>query len=141
MNWNEVAFKSYSAEDCKKRFNNHLKHVRRYRTLIEIANDMEINIKKCPVKKPLNSYQLFIQDQLSNAKSSGDFVRLWFYSFHFQSWKLRVDYKFYLLILQAETMKNISSLYKNLPPEEMNVYIQKAELLRQEYRLKKLEFL
>lgn len=74
LNWNDIAFKSYSGDECEKRFQNHLKHVRRHRNLNEITTDIETNIKKCPLKKPLNSYQLFIQDQLTNVKSSGDFV-------------------------------------------------------------------
>lgn len=74
MNWSDIAFKSYTPDECEKRFKSHLKHVRRYRNLNEIATDIETNIKKCPLKKPLNSYQLFIQDQLTNVKSSGDFV-------------------------------------------------------------------
>lgn len=74
MKWQDIAFKSYSAYDCEKRFQSHLKNVRRYRNLNEIATDIETNIKKCPLKKPLNSYQIFIQDQLTNVRSSGDFV-------------------------------------------------------------------
>lgn len=74
LNWNNIAFKSYSGDECEKRFQTHLKRVRRHRNLNEIATDIEANIKKCPLKKPLNSYQLFIQDQLANVKSSGDFV-------------------------------------------------------------------
>lgn len=74
MNWQTIAFKTYSPEDCEKRFNSHLKNVRRYRNLCEIATDIEANIQKCPLKKPLNSYQLFVQEKLANVKSSGDFV-------------------------------------------------------------------
>lgn len=74
MNWSEIAFKHYTAEDCEKRFADHLKHVRRHRNLNEVATDVEANIKKCLLKKPLNSYQIFVQDQLANATTSGDFV-------------------------------------------------------------------
>lgn len=74
LNWDDLAFKTYSGGDCQKRFEEHLKRVRRFRNLSEIVTDVEENIKKCPVKKPLNSYQIFIQDQLANVKSSGDFV-------------------------------------------------------------------
>lgn len=74
LNWNEIAFKSYSADDCEKRFQGHLKHVRRHRNLSEISEDIAANIKKCKLKKPLNSYQLFVQDRLTNVQSSGDFV-------------------------------------------------------------------
>ncbi|XP_031617332.1 nucleolar transcription factor 1-B-like isoform X2 [Contarinia nasturtii] len=113
LDWNEIAFKSYSAKDCENRFQNHLKHVRRHRNLNEIVTDIETNIKKCPIKKPLNSYQLFIQDQLTHVKSSGDF---------------------------SETMKNLSSLYKELSPEERSSYERKAEQLRLEYKQKKEDF-
>lgn len=75
MDWKEIAFKNYTAEDCEKRFTDHLKHIRRYRNLSEVVVDIEANIKKCPLKKPLNSYQLFVKDQLMNATTSGDFVR------------------------------------------------------------------
>lgn len=74
LKWTTIAFKNYSADDCKKRFDSHLKHIRKHRNLSEIATDIEANIKKCPLKKPLNSYQLFVQEQLANVKSSGDFV-------------------------------------------------------------------
>lgn len=76
MNWVEIAFKNYTPEKCEKRFMDHLKHVRRHRTLNEIAVDIETNIKKCPIKKPLNSYQIFVKDQLMNATTSGDFVSI-----------------------------------------------------------------
>lgn len=74
LNWSDIAFKNFTGEDCKKRFNVHLKQVRRHRTLNEITADIEANIKKCPVKKPLNSYQIYVQDQLLNATHQGDFV-------------------------------------------------------------------
>lgn len=74
FDWSGVTFKNHSSEDCKKRFKCHLQKVRRFRTFYEIVDDIETNIKQCPIKRPLNSYQLFIQDQLSNATSSGDFV-------------------------------------------------------------------
>lgn len=76
VDWNGIAFKAYTPEECKSRFNAHLKNVRHWRTLSEIAADIEANIKKCPLKKPLNSYQLFVQEQLANVKSSGDFVSI-----------------------------------------------------------------
>lgn len=74
MKWAQIEFKNHSAEDCQNRFAFHLKGVRQYRNLNEIATDIEINIKKCPLKKPLNSYQLFIQEQLASVQNSGDFV-------------------------------------------------------------------
>lgn len=74
INWLDIAFKKHTAEDCEKRFMDHLKKVRRHRNLNEIAGDIEVNITKCPIKKPLNSYQIFIRDQLTNTTSSGDFV-------------------------------------------------------------------
>lgn len=74
LDWSGVAFKNHSSNDCEKRFKCHLKSVRRYRTLSEIVTDVEANIKKCPIKKPLNSYQLFIQDKLASVTSEGDFV-------------------------------------------------------------------
>lgn len=74
LDWETIAFKSYSGTECEKRFKIHLKNVRRHRNLSEIVNDVEINIKKCPIKKPLNAYQLFIQDQLTKQTTQGDFV-------------------------------------------------------------------
>lgn len=74
FNWNEVAFKGHTGVECEKRFSHHLKSVRRHRILAEIVTDIEANIKKCPIKKPLNSYQLFVRDQLTNTTTSGDFV-------------------------------------------------------------------
>lgn len=74
VNWSDIAFKTHTAEDCSKRFTDHLKNVRRHRNLNEVVTDIETNIKKCPIKKPLNSYQIFIQDQLTSVTSSGDFV-------------------------------------------------------------------
>lgn len=82
LDWRTIAFKAYSADECEKRFHNHLKHVRRHRNLSEITTDIETNIKKCPLKKPLNAYQLFVQDQLTNVKSSGDFVSIFLFLFY-----------------------------------------------------------
>lgn len=74
MDWSKIAFKKYSPKECQERFTKYLKMVRNYRTLHEVLSDVEEEIKKIPFKKPLNSYQLFVQDQLSKASSSGDFV-------------------------------------------------------------------
>lgn len=74
LDWETIAFKKYSGKECEKRFKTHLKHIRRHRNLSEIVNDVEANIKKCPIKRPLNAYQLFIQDQLTKQTTQGDFV-------------------------------------------------------------------
>lgn len=74
FDWSGVTFKNYTANACEKRFKCHLKNVRRFRTFSEIVHDVEANVKRCPVKKPLNSYQLFIQEQLASATTAGDFV-------------------------------------------------------------------
>lgn len=78
MEWSDIAFKGHTPKDCEHRFNNHLKNVRRHRNLKEVVTDIEENIKRCPLKKPLNSYQIFIQDQLAHATTSGDFVCIFF---------------------------------------------------------------
>lgn len=78
VDWGEIAFKHYSPKDCEDRFNMHMKQVRLFRTLNEIAVDIETKINKCPLKRPLNSYQLFIQEQLLDVKYSGDFVSFLF---------------------------------------------------------------
>lgn len=92
LNWKDIAFKEHTGEDCENRFKNHLKNVRRHRNLNEIVTDIETNIKKCPVKKPLNSYQIFIQDQLSNATTSGDFVCLTYFSYLYVKYLLFMLY-------------------------------------------------
>lgn len=74
LDWNKIAFKSYSAKDCEERFQNHLNHIRRHRNMHEIVSDIETNVQKCQLKKPLNSYQLFIQEQFPDVKSDGNFV-------------------------------------------------------------------
>lgn len=74
FDWKKIAFQNYSAKDCEDRFNVLMKPVRRHRNLNDIAVDIETTITK--VKKPLNSYQLFVQDQLSKVTSDGDFVRI-----------------------------------------------------------------
>lgn len=78
FDWSKIAFQNYSAKDCEDRFNTLMKHVRRHRNLNEIAVDIETVMIK--VKKPLNSYQLFIQDQLSKATDNRDFVSFSFYT-------------------------------------------------------------
>lgn len=126
FDWSEIAFKNHSSEDCKKRFKCHLRKVRRYRTFFEVVTDVETNIKKCPIKKPLNSYQLFmIQDQLANATSSGDFV-----SDALRSVEVR----------KADLPRDLAMRYKQLSDEERSVYSRKAEVLRIEYVTKR-EFL
>lgn len=76
LDWGKVAFKKHTPAECQERFAKYLKMVRNYRTLHEILSDVEEEIKRIPFKKPLNSYQLFVQDQLSKAQSSGDFVSI-----------------------------------------------------------------
>lgn len=74
VDWKEIAFKKYSAKDCEDRFNVHLKRVRRYRNLNEIVVDIETNIKKARSGEGLSAYHVFVQEQLSKATTSGDFV-------------------------------------------------------------------
>lgn len=74
IDWKEIAFKKYSPEDCEKRFNTHLKGVRRCRNLNEIVIDMEINLKKKRSGETLTAYHFFVKEQLLSAKTCGDFV-------------------------------------------------------------------
>lgn len=78
LDWDAIAFKKYSAVECLERFKKYVKCVRRVRNLNEIVDDVEAHINRCPIKKPLNSYQIFIKDQLSTIRSCGDFVSLKF---------------------------------------------------------------
>lgn len=139
VDWNGIAFKAYTPEECKSRFYSHLKNVRHWRTLSEIAIDIEANIKKCPLKKPLNSYQLFVQEQLANVKSSGDFVSIQCAILIFVQMYL-LTWSFFCFQLKSETMKNLASRYKNLPDEERAVYKSRAEKLSLEYKIKKGEY-
>ncbi|XP_031631964.1 nucleolar transcription factor 1-B-like isoform X2 [Contarinia nasturtii] len=110
INWNEVAFKSYTAKDCEERFRSQLKHVRRQRNLNEIVTDIETYVKERDQKKPLSSYQLFVKEKFARFKS---------------------DEKF------SEKIKKFSTQYNELSSEAMLPYIQKAEQLRSEYNQKK----
>lgn len=74
IDWKQIAFKKYSAKDCEDRINAHLKRVRRYRNLNEIVVDIETNIKKARLEEGLSAYHVFVQEQLSKATTSGDFV-------------------------------------------------------------------
>lgn len=74
FDWNKIAFQNYSAKECEDRFNTLMKCVRQHRNLNEIAVDIETTMTKSKLKKPLNSYQLFVQDQLSKVTTTGDFV-------------------------------------------------------------------
>lgn len=74
VDWKHIAFKKYSAKDCENRFNAHVKRVRRYRNLEEIVVDIETNIKKARAGEGLSAYHVFVQEQLSKATTSGDFV-------------------------------------------------------------------
>lgn len=74
INWTEIAFKQHSPKDCEERFNFHLRRVRRHRNLNEIVVDIETNIKESSPETRLSAYQLFVQEQLSSATSSEDFV-------------------------------------------------------------------
>lgn len=74
FDWKQIAFKKYSAKDCENRFNAHLKRVRRYRNLKEIVVDVETNIKKARDGEGLSAYHVFVQEQLTKATTSADFV-------------------------------------------------------------------
>lgn len=71
LNWDEVAFGKYSADDCKKHFDLLLKKVRTYRILDEIIGDIQTTLAKVPYKKPLNSYHLFMKDMCGRGPNEG----------------------------------------------------------------------
>lgn len=73
IDWKQIAFKKYSGKNCEDRFNDHLKRVRRHRILKEIVIDVETNIKKAR-GEGLSAYHVFVQEQLSKATTSEDFV-------------------------------------------------------------------
>lgn len=139
FDWAQIAFQNYSAKECEDRFNTLMKCVRPHRNLNEIAADVEITLTKSKLKKPLNSYQLFVQEQLTKVTTTGDFVSF------FVSWtntsmfnrRSTVHWALLNLSFQKETMKNMAKLYKELPAEENMVYKNKAKLLLQEYKSKK----
>lgn len=74
IDWKQIAFKKYSASNCEDRFETHVKRVRRFRILKEIVVDVEENIKKARAGEGLSAYHVFVQEQLSKATSSADFV-------------------------------------------------------------------
>lgn len=77
LNWDNVAFDKYSADDCKKHFNLLLKKARTFRILDEIIDDIETTLTKVPYKKPLNSYHLFMKDMCGREPNEG--VRICFF--------------------------------------------------------------
>lgn len=82
VNWKQIAFKKFSPKDCEDRFNSHLRRVRRYRTLNEIIDDIEVNIKKSRAAEGLSAYHVFVKEQLANAKSGIDFVSYFINAFY-----------------------------------------------------------
>lgn len=83
FDWAQIAFQNYSAKECEDRFNTLMKCVRPHRNLNEIAADVEITLTKSKLKKPLNSYQLFVQEQLTKVTTTGDFVSFFPMDKHF----------------------------------------------------------
>lgn len=74
VDWKQIAFRKYSAKECEDRFHAHLRRVRRSRNLNEIVVDIETNIKKARSVEGLSAYHVFVQEQLTKATTSADFV-------------------------------------------------------------------
>lgn len=136
FDWAQIAFKNYSPKDCENRFNTHMKHVRRHRNLNEIAVDIETYIKqKSKVKKPCNSYQLFMMDQVRKIKNSEDFVSKQWHGLDAGY----ISYANCFQLFQTVKMKTMGKQYRELPVEEKAIYEHKAKQLMKEYLAKKAE--
>lgn len=61
LNWDEVAFDDYSADECEQHFIKLMNTIRSYRILQEICEDLETELAKTPFKRPMTSYNLFIK--------------------------------------------------------------------------------
>lgn len=68
IDWDVVRFNNHSANDCKRHFEDLVRSVRSYRILSEIISDLEIELTKIPIKKPLSNYQCFLKDMANRGK-------------------------------------------------------------------------
>ncbi|CAH1377994.1 hypothetical protein MTP99_019375 [Tenebrio molitor] len=123
LNWDNVAFKMYSAEECKETWLKVQKRIRRFRLLREILNDAKDWVTAPKVnnnvprprkhpdmpRRPLSSYLLFYlkkKDQIISENPGLD---------------------------RSDITKRVGQIYKNLPPEQKEKYEKLAALKKEEY--------
>lgn len=64
FDWDKIKFKNYTAENCRDKFTELQKPLRRYRNLNDICLELEEEVGKFAMKKPQTPLQLYIADEL-----------------------------------------------------------------------------
>lgn len=126
IDWNEIAFKNYSGPQCLDQFKKLIKHARLVRNLHEVVIDIESHLKKVPLKRPLNCYQLYVKDKFSDSNIS-DLVSILRMVF------CRTIAFIYYFQFQSKKMKTIGANFKLLSEKERKKYDKKASTLKEEY--------
>lgn len=69
LNWKEVKIDNFTPDECQQKFAELLRSARKFRNLYEVVEELSEGVRRCPHKKPLTSYQLFLQDNIPNERS------------------------------------------------------------------------
>ncbi|KAG5893181.1 hypothetical protein JTB14_016458 [Gonioctena quinquepunctata] len=130
LEWDTIAFKNYSVEDCKKTWAIIQKKVRRFRLLKEVLEDAgklvsETKFKKTKAKKnrhpdmprrPLSVYFIYYLTRREAVQAENPGIEA------------------------TEVAKLCSQEFKSLPPEKKEKYEKAAQKNKEEYELKMEEF-
>ncbi|CAG9855115.1 unnamed protein product [Phyllotreta striolata] len=129
LEWDKIAFKNYSSEDCKKTWNLVLKKVRRYRILKEVIQDAKewIVAPRTKSKKAKNRHPDMPRRPLS----------AYFIYYLKKKDSLQAEHPG---LDATELAKMCSQKFKLLPPENRMKYEKIANKNKEEYEQKMKEF-
>ncbi|PNF25609.1 hypothetical protein B7P43_G03834 [Cryptotermes secundus] len=131
LNWDNVSFASYTAEDCKDMWGKIQKRLRRFRLLREMLEDA-----KAWVSKPWTN---FYRSQKQNRHPDLPRRPLSTYMLFYMEKKDKVARENPGLEMTAVS-KCIAEMYKNLPAKKKQKYVDMAAAQRREYDQKLEEF-
>ncbi|XP_063816007.1 nucleolar transcription factor 1-B-like [Pseudophryne corroboree] len=120
MNWDKLAFKTYTGPMCLQKWNEITNRIRRYRTLTELLLDTEEYIKNPYKGKKLKYHPDFPKKPLTP-----------YFSFFIENIK---QYEtMHPELSHAERHKMLSLIFKELPEEKKKNYIEKYDREKQEF--------
>lgn len=131
LNWDNVSFASYTAEDCKEMWGKIQKRLRRFRLLREVLEDA-----KAWVSKPWTN---FYRSQKQNRHPDLPRRPLSTYMLFYMEKKDKVARENPGLEMTGVS-KCIAEMYKNLPAKKKQKYVDMAAAQRREYDQKLEEF-
>ncbi|XP_069678107.1 nucleolar transcription factor 1-A-like isoform X2 [Periplaneta americana] len=131
LNWENISFSDYSAEQCREMWGKIQKRLRRFRLLREVLEDA-----KAWVSKPWTN---FYRSQKQNRHPDLPRRPLSTYMLFYLEKKDRVARENPGLEMTGVS-KCIAEMYKNLPAKKKQKYVDMAAAQRREYELKLEEF-